>query len=170
MRMATRLAITTAILLSLAAPARAFEDYLGARSLALGGALRAAAAGDSGPLLNPSGMSLVRAYTVEAAYARSTRRDSNFFHGSVVDSTSGLNLPGGLYRRRRWISPADAPSGRGHEAGIAVGLPLGEYVSLGATTKYLRLTGDQALGGHSGGTTFDVGVTVRPHATLSLGV
>ncbi|HVR61546.1 MAG TPA: hypothetical protein VMU50_06585 [Polyangia bacterium] len=163
------LLVSGAMLLAFDAPARAFEDYVGTRSLALGGALRGAAAGDSGPLLNPSGMTLARSYTIEAAYARSNRRDSNFFHGSVVDSTSGLNLAGGLYYTFQSNAPSDAPTGRGHEVGLAMALPLGDYVSLGGTAKYLRLSGDQAFEGHSGGTTFDVGVTVRPLMGLSLG-
>jgi hypothetical protein len=114
-------------------------------------------------------MSLVRSYTIEAAYARSTRRDGNFFHGSVVDSTSGLNLAGGLYYTYQSNAPRDAPSGRGHEVGVAIGLPFGEYFALGGTVKYLALSGGQALDGHSGGTTFDIGMTVRPHAGVSLG-
>lgn len=170
MRMATRLGISCSIVLFLAAiPARAFEDYLGARALALGGALRASAAGDTGPLLNPSGMTLVRSYTVEAAYARSTRSDGNFFHGSIVDSTSGLNVAGGLYYTYQANAPAGAPSGKGHEVGLALGLPLGEYVSLGGTMKYLHLRGDQAENGYGGGTTFDVGVTARPAAIVTVG-
>lgn len=162
--------IAAALSLTVGTPARAFEDYLGTRALGFGGALRGAAAGDSGPLLNPSGMSLVRSYSVDAAYGRSTRRDSNFFHGSVVDSTSGLNLAGGLYYTFQSNAPPnDAPTGRGHEVGLAMALPLGDYVSVGGTVKYLHMTGDQALNGYHGGTTFDVGVTVRPLAGLSAG-
>jgi hypothetical protein len=170
MRIAFRAAAVLVTVLVTTGPVAAFDDYLGTRSLSMGGALRAAAAGDSGPLLNPSGMPLLRSYTVEAAYARSTRRDSNFFHGSIIDSTSGLNLAGGLYYTYQGNAPADLPKGRGHEVGMALGLPLGDYVSLGVTVKYLRLSGDQALDGHSGGTTLDVGTTVRPLRGLSLGV
>jgi hypothetical protein len=164
------LAIVPAVLLTATGPAVAFDDYVGTRALALGGALRAGAAGDSGPLLNPSGMTLARAYTVDAAYGNSTRRSGNFFHGSIVDSTSGVNLAGGLYYTYLSSAPANLPGGHGHEVGISLGLPLGEYLSLGATSKYFRLGGDLVQNGVVSGVTYDVGMTVRPVSALAFGV
>src|SRR5215471_9857044 len=95
-----RAALAAGILMTLgAAPraAHALEGFVGTRPLAMGNSGRAWAIGDSGPLLNPAGMSLVKAYTVEGTYVfNSTLGGANFFHGSVVDSTSELNLAGGL--------------------------------------------------------------------------
>src|SRR6266481_731634 len=120
MRIGCGVVVGSVALLAGLGRASAFDDYQGSRSLGLGGALRGAAAGGSGPLLNPSGMSLLRAYTVEAAYGHSTRRDSNFFHGSVVDSTSGLGLAGGLYYTYQSSTPEAVPAGHGHEVGLAL--------------------------------------------------
>src|SRR5262245_29238693 len=124
------------VLLALPATARAFEDYVGARPLGMGGAGRALATGDAGPLLNPSGMTLAKLYHVEAGYGHSSRLSDHFLHASVVDSTSDLLVAGGLYYTYHPSHPDNLPSGHGHEAGSAVALPLGEYVAVGATLKY----------------------------------
>ncbi|HEY2903327.1 MAG TPA: hypothetical protein VGL59_22275, partial [Polyangia bacterium] len=80
------------------------------------------------------------------------------------------NLAGGLYYTYQGNAPDEMPTGHGHEVGGALALPLGEYVSIGSTLKYFRLSGDQALDGHSGGLTFDVGATVRPVQGLMIGL
>ncbi|HET6282542.1 MAG TPA: hypothetical protein VFH73_16375 [Polyangia bacterium] len=149
--------------------AQAAEDFVSTRALGLGGALRAAAIGDAGPLLNPSGMSLVKAYTLEAAYGYSTRRSDQFFHGSIVDTTSAFKIGGGAYYTYHPSAPAGRPEGSGHEAGLALSVPFSEYAAVGATGKYFRLRGDQAPDGNSGGMTVDLGITVRPHASLAAG-
>ena len=149
--------------------AQAAEDFVGTRALGMGGALRAAAVGDAGPLLNPSGMSLVKAYTLEAAYGYSTRRSDQVFHGSIVDTTSGFKIGGGAYYTYHPTSPSVRPEGSGHEAGLALSVPFSEYAAVGATGKYFRLSGDQATEASSGGVTVDLGITVRPVASLALG-
>jgi hypothetical protein len=119
-------------------------------------------------------MSLLKAYTLEAAYALVPPDPSHLFHGSIVDSTSGLNLGGGIYYTYQTASPTGLPSFRGHEAGAALSLPFGDRFSLGATVKYFRLRGGSVgFGGEAdgnGGITVDAGATIRPGANLSLGV
>jgi hypothetical protein len=149
--------------------AHAAEDFVGTRALGMGGALRAAAVGDAGPLLNPSGMSLVKAYTLETAYGYSTRRSDQYFHGSIVDTTSGFKIGGGAYYTYHPSAPAGRPEGSGHEAGLALSIPFSEYFAVGATGKYFRLSGDQATDLGSGGMTVDLGITVRPMASLAVG-
>ena len=51
------IALTSAI----GSTARAFEEFTPTEALGTGGASRAWAVGDEGPLLNPSGMSLTKA-------------------------------------------------------------------------------------------------------------
>jgi hypothetical protein len=155
-----------------ARPAWAFEEYDGTRALGMGGASRAWAVGGSGPLLNPSGMSLVKAYSLEGGYAYTSRFDAQFLHASVVDSTSALGIAGGLYYTYKFDERA-VVSGTAHEAGGALSVPLGQYVAVGATAKWFRLNGADrgpppTLA--TGGATFDAGVTVRPTEQLSLGV
>jgi hypothetical protein len=153
-----------------ARPARAFEEFQGTRALGMGGATRAWAIGDSSPLLNPSGMTLVKAYSVEASYAYTSRNAGQFFHGSIVDSTSAAGIAGAVYYTFRMDSPAGLPKGRGHEVGASLAMPLGPYVGLGATLKWFRLQGADrgpAPELSPGGLTVDAGLTLRPSPRLS---
>jgi hypothetical protein len=162
-------AIVVLVLAALARPALAFEEYDGTRATAMGGATRAWAVGDSAPLLNPSGMTLMKSYSVEAAYAYSSRFTGQFLHASVVDSTSTANVSGALYYTYHTANPSGPASGHGHEAGVSLATPLGSYLAIGATAKWFRLSGiDQGPNLASGGVTFDVGATIRPVPTLSL--
>jgi hypothetical protein len=155
----------------LSARADAFEPFSGTRALGMGGALRGAATGGAGPVLNPSGMSLIQSYNVEADYLFASAQNDSFFHGSVVDSTSGYRVAGGLYYTYHSDNPSGPSSGHGHEAGLALSFPFGQYVTAGGTMKYFRLSGDQtAVDGGDGGLTFDAGLTIKPAPSLSLGV
>jgi hypothetical protein len=164
-------AVVLVVAVLVARPARAFEEFQGTRAQGMGGATRAWALGDSGPLLNPSGMTLVKLYSVEASYAYTSRLTGQFIHASIVDSTSAANISGGLYYTYRMDSPSGGPKGHGHEGGAALAMPLGSFMALGATVKYFRLSGaDQGPALSEGGVTFDAGATVRPAANLSLAV
>src|SRR5882724_7105927 len=148
------------------------ESFVGTRALGMGGGMRAAASAGTGPLQNPSGMSLVPTYNIEADYFYARVRSGQLFHASVVDSTSAYKLAGGLYYTYHFDSPdRPMPSAHGHEGGLALSLPFGDHVAIGATVKYLHLSGVEATAdGGSGGVTFDAGVTVRPGGPLSIGV
>jgi hypothetical protein len=173
-------AVTILILGALVArPAGAFEDFEGTRALGMGGATRAWALADSAILLNPAGMPLAKSYNVEAAYAYGSRLSDQFLHASIVDSTSAINLAGGLYYTYHRDDAARV-SGRGHEVGVALAMPIGPMLSLGATGKWFHLQGADA-GAHtappagmsaptSTGLTFDVGANLRPAPVLSLAV
>jgi hypothetical protein len=150
--------------------ARALEGFVGTRPLAMANSGRAWAVGDSGLLLNPAGMSLLKAYTVEGSYVfNSAAGGANFFHASVVDSTSDTTLAGGL----SYTYLSDAPGGIGgtaHEGIGALSLPFGEMVALGASFRYVYTTGSERMGGSSSGFTLDVGGVVRPNPKLSFAV
>jgi len=151
-------------------PARALEDFTPTLPLGMGGASRAWALGDAGPLMNPSGMSLEKAYTLGATYGYASRLSDQFLHASIVDSTSSYGLAGGVYYTYSGSSPSGAPGGHGHEGGLALSMPVGQYASVGGTLKYLWLAGDETFNGNGGGLTFDIGVTVRPIQMISIGV
>lgn len=148
------------------APALAFEGYSGTRVMGTGGASRAWALGDAGPLLNPSGMSIVKSYVVEGGYTYGRRLEENFLHASVVDGTSTFNIAGGLYYTYHHIAPPGT-TGQSHEGGGALSLPMGDHVAIGATVKYFRFMEADAIGDRRGGFTFDLGATVRPIPLLS---
>ena len=155
---------------ALASPARAFEEFTPTEALGMGGASRAWAVADEGPLLNPSGMSLTKAYTLDGTYGYASRLSDQFLHASIVDSTSPFNLAGGLYYTYHSTDPSGGPSGHGHEGGLALSFPFGPYVAIGGTIKYFKLEGADAFDGRGGGLTFDVGATIRPIEIVSLAV
>jgi hypothetical protein len=165
---AVALAVT---LVALPSSVRAFSDFAGTRGLAMGGAGRADARGDQGPLLNPAGMSLSRLYTVEGGYQFITRDGGHVARASVVDSTSGFKLAGGLFYGYRTSSPAGLPALSGHEAGLSLAYPFADRVLLGVTGKYLNLSGGFDPDGRARhGFTVDAGLAVRAGSVLTIGV
>jgi hypothetical protein len=165
-------AVVLLLVAVVARPALAFEEFDGTRAEGMGGATRAWALADSAPLLNPSGMSLVKAYNVEASYAYGSRLSNQFFHASGVDSTSATGLAGAIYYTYHLDDHVGEEHGHDHEAGVALSLPIGNYLALGATGKWFRLQGADAgpTGTPSGGITFDLGATIRPMPILSLAI
>jgi hypothetical protein len=164
-------AVALLLAVALSRPARAFEEFQGTRALAMGGATRAWAVGDSAPLLNPSGMTLVKSYNVEASYLYASRLQGHFFHASVVDSTSSADVAGALYYTYHTDQRGGLAAGHGHEGGASLALPLGGFLSVGGTAKWFQLVGsDEGPALARGGLTFDAGVTVRPTAEVSLAV
>jgi hypothetical protein len=142
----------------------------GIRALGTGGAMRAAATGDSGPMLNPSGISLIHSYSAESAYEYGSRDSTHDVRVSLVDSTSALNLGGGLFYTYHKASPAGS-SQSGQLGGASLSFPLGDVVFLGATAKYMDFsTEGNGCTLTKKGFTFDAGVTVRPMQSLSLAV
>ena len=138
-------AAAASVLLLAAGRAEAIDDLLTPRSQGVGEALRADATGALGPLLNPSGMALQRAYTIEAMYGFDVRSLGSNLHLSIVDSATS-RLAAGLYYTYVHSSPkfTSLPSGArditrsGSETGIALAIALGDYVTFGVTSKYLR--------------------------------
>ena len=159
--------------LALPATAAAYEEVPGTRVLGMGGASRAFAVGDSGPMLNPSGMALVKTYNIEGSYGYGNRLNDHSFHASAVDNTSAFNIAAGVFYTHHLAEPpvmagATRLSGSGHAAGVALAFPIPPFAAIGGTVKYLRLEGADAPAGNDGGVTFDLGATVRPHQLVSL--
>jgi hypothetical protein len=173
-RAALLLRMASVLLAAVAAPlpAAAFPDYVGTRATSMGGAGRADARANQGPLLNPAGMSLAKVFTLEAGYQFITRDGGHLFNASVVDTTSGWQLGGGLYYSHRRISPSGVPRLSAHEVGVALSYPFGNRVMIGATGKYFRLSGGPGEPDGSasdGGITVDAGVAVQVAPILTLG-
>lgn len=166
----SRLFIAIAATLAVQPVARAFEGFTPTQALGMGRASRAWAVGDAGPLLNPSGMTLLKAYTLEGTYGYGTRLADQYLHASIVDDTSSYNLAGGIYYTYHTQDPSGGTSGHGHEAGVSLAFPFGNYVAIGATLKWFDLAGSDVANGHDGGITFDLGITARPISMLSIGL
>jgi hypothetical protein len=142
----------------------------GIRPLGTGGAMRAAATGDAGPMLNPSGISLMHSYSAESAYAYGSSDSTHDIRVSVVDSTSGLNVGGALFYTYHKGSPAGSKQS-GQLGGGSLSFPLGDVVFLGGTAKYIDLsTEGNGCTFIKKGFTLDAGVTVRPMQYLAVAV
>lgn len=170
-----RLGLPAALALALILPsarAGATDEFPGTRALGMADTGRAFAVGDSGPMLNPSGMSLVKNFQVlEGSYGYSSRLSAHTLHASMVDNTSGFGIAGGLYYNYHVAEPGGGVSGRGHEAGLALSVPIASRATLGGTVKYYSLSGiDVPVDRGSGGVTFDVGATVSLIPKLSVAV
>jgi len=166
---------TTALsfaLLIAAARASAMDDFTGTRAIGMGDATRAFAIGDSGPMLNPSGMSLLKNFQVmDGSYGYSSRLHAHTLHASMVDNTSGFGVAGGIYYNYHVTEPGGAAgNGHGHEGGFALSLPIAGRATLGGTIKWFSLSGVDAPDGHSGGVTFDLGTTVNLMPKLAVAV
>ena len=140
--------------------------FPGTRPLGTGGAMRALATGDSGPQLNPSGISLMRTYQVEGAYQYGRTAGSNDARLSAVDSTSAFNIGGALnYTYHR--ESADGVSDSGHIVGGSLSFPFVDKVFVGGSAKYIHVT--DAGNTTQTGFTYDAGLTIRPISQISLG-
>ncbi len=147
-------------------------QFPGTRPLGTGGAMRAMATGDAGPMLNPSGMSLVRAYIVDGTYQYGRKAGSHDAHVSAVDSTSAFNLGGALYYTYHYDDPGAGFKDHGHILGGSLSFPFGDVVYIGGTIKYLRLTSETPLTEEetTKDISFDVGLTVRAGRVASIGL
>ena len=141
-------------------------QFPGTRPLGTGGAMRAFATGDAGPMLNPSGISLIRTYQVEGAYQYGNLRDSNDARFSAVDSTSGLNIGGALFYQYHHDSQAGL-SQTGQLGGGSLSFPIADKIFLGGSAKYLHFI--DAAGALKTGFNFDAGLTIRPMPQFSIG-
>lgn len=137
------------------------------RPLGMGGAMRAIATGDAAPQLNPSGISLLRAYFLEGSYQYSSATSSQDARISAVDSTSALNLGGALYYSYHRDSPGDGVTHTGHLAGASLSFPFLDKIFLGGSAKYIYF--EDPAGPTQKGFTFDAGLTLRPLPQVSIG-
>ena len=129
--------------------------------------MRGYATGDAGPMLNPSGISLIRSYAVEGGYQYGKTPDSHDARVSAVDSTSGFNLGGALYYSYHRDSPANLATQTGHLAGGSLSFPFLDKIFLGVNLKYVHFS--DAASTTTSGFTFDAGLTVRPFSQFALG-
>jgi hypothetical protein len=168
--------------------AAAAQDLQGSRSIAMGGTLRAAPSGDAALLLNPAGMTLHKAYVVNALYQYRVSDAGNLVNVSVVDSAT-KRIAAGLFYSFMHATPSRtlAMPGKttfsleetlsGHETGLALSYPLANLIHLGMTGKYVKVSVEQpeetpaeVQDDGDSGFTMDFGAVLKPLPSLNLGV
>jgi hypothetical protein len=179
----TRALLALVLLLLASRPAAGFDEMEGARSLGMGGALRAAAASEAGIYMNPAGLPLTKAYSVQALFDFRPQDTSTAVGVAITDSvTNKAGVSAGLYYTFLNAEPKltlDPTVGsitytrRGHEAGLSLAYPLAERFILGVTNKYVYLNSTDELGSIPGarsrGYTLDVGLVLRLSDAINFG-
>lgn len=164
-------------------PAVAADDIQGARALGMGGALRAAGASEAGVFLNPAGLPLTKAYSVQALFDFRPQDNTTAVGVAITDSvTNRAGVAAGLYYTFLNAEPKftiDPSLGqisytrRGHEAGLSLAYPLAERFILGVTNKYLYLDSTDPTGripgARSRGYTMDAGFVLRISEAINFG-
>lgn len=177
----TRLPLALLVLLVLLVgepAAHADLRYQGARGLAMGGALRAAAISTPSLYLNPAAMALGRLYHLEAAYQYDGALQGHLANAAVVDSTN--KVAGGLGATYA-VSDPDHADRTAYDLRLGMAVPLAQGLSIGGTFKYLHLeqAGTPRLGDAEAAAsddpllddfTFDAGALLKLGQLLSLGV
>jgi len=165
--------VVVAVLALLVFPGRAqaFPDALGPRATGMGDAGVADARATDALRLNPAGMGLAALYTVAADYQFMNKQAGQSLNVGVADSTSDTKVGGGLFYGYRSASPAGLPSLGAHQAGLALAFPLSERFLVGASVKYVHVSGGFEPDGQSshGGVTADAGLVLRVAPGVTLG-
>lgn len=163
------LAVLVVGLLPTAGRAELADVFQGTRSLALGGAAHGDGTSNDAIFANPAGMSALRRYSLDVAYAYNNRDGLSRAQLSVVDSKTSPVAAGISYTHiRGGRGPLNASL---HYFHSAVSYPLGPQAILGITAKHFR-------GNYSTGTenkefsTYngDVGLLILLSQTMRLGI
>lgn len=116
--------------------ADAFNEFLGARSVAMGGAHRGLGTSNETLILNPAGMALGKRYSIDALYGYGKGDHINHGNLSAVDSKSSLVAAGVSYTRD-WGNPSgsDASFNRVY---FGLAYALSPMISTGFNVQNLR--------------------------------
>lgn len=116
--------------------ADAFNEFLGARAVAMGGAHRGLGTSNETLILNPAGMATLRRYSIDALYGYGAGDHINHGNLSAVDSKSSLVAAGVAYTRD-WGNPtgSDASFNRVY---FGLAYALSPMLSTGFNVQNLR--------------------------------
>jgi len=144
-----------------------------ARAVAMGDALNALGVSTPALFMNPANLPLARVYHLEAFAAYSPEAQRQTYGLAIVDSVlNAAHVSGGLGGTWNQMDP-DGLHRTWTDVRAALAAPLGDYLSLGITGRYLNVTQNHGAGpfgpsyasdGNSGGSlfnqlTFDLGAT-----------
>jgi hypothetical protein len=157
-----------------ASRAAADTDLVNPRALGMGESLRAAATGALATVLNPAGVALAKTYVLEGGYAYRPEDSANIQFVAICDSVTTSVAACLAYDHLSADMTTDGQGARSrHQAGLTLGVPLGESLALGTTLRYVSYTESPppSLSAYPhDGLTLDAGLTYRLMPTLTLGV
>jgi hypothetical protein len=126
-------------------PEQAYDlgEMPSARAVGMGGALTALGVSTTALYLNPANMSLARVYHIEAFGAFSPEAKRETYGAAAVDSVLNSSHVGGGFAGTWSQLDPDGIHRTWTDLRAGVSFPLGDYFSLGATLRWLRV--DQAV-------------------------
>jgi hypothetical protein len=153
--------------------ARADEDVLSPRAVALGEALRAAASGALAAILNPAGIVTTRTYVIEGSYGYRPDDKSHIQMVSICDSVT-TRVGACIYYRHLSADPSEMGDRTLHDVGITAAIPLGANLAFGLTNRYVSYA-DSVMEAvpvdtSKKGFLLDAGMTFRVMAPLSVAI
>ncbi len=123
-------------MVSQGAEAGVYDEFVGVRAPAMGGAHRGVGTSNDTLYLNPAGMAISTRYSFDAAYAYSPFDNLNRFNASIVDSKSGPVAGGVAYTYMNGDDDGlNASIQRFHGA---VAVPLVESLVVGLNVRHVR--------------------------------
>jgi len=159
-----------------ARPARADADSLvedqGARELALGGAMRAAATGAMATTLNPAGLALSQDLVFEGAYGYRPVDHASVLELSACDSTTAA--PGCFYYHYLTATPSGVGGMDEHRHAHTFGFTMSKtvlpHILIGGAVKYFSYTSDLMGEQSASGFNWDIGATLRLNEFVNVAV
>jgi len=136
-----------------------------ARPMAMGGASRGfGLGGESVAGGNPASLALFRRYLVEGTGGYDPATKLGFLDATVMDSVT-TSLAAGL--SYQFVSMGTDPSKSiVHSAALALAIPFSDRVMVGASARYLNISGVQ----QANGVTMDAGIVVRATDSVIIGL
>lgn len=140
------------------------RNLTSARGLAMGGAYRALGLGTEAVIGNPAAMGLYKTYRVEVTGAWDYGQKDAFFGATLMDANTSALAAGLDYRLVSLGKGADRATA--HLGTLAFALPLTQGLYLGASARYLLMSGQR----EANATTGDAGVILKLGQSVAVGV
>jgi hypothetical protein len=163
--------------LSLPLRASAFDPWsepMGARGLALGGAVIATGTGGDAMTTNPASMGVIRSYIWENYYRYNTREKGHITQTSLVDSFKNPNFAAGVYLLMSTAEPTAFSNGvvdpRDEiymKGGLALSFRISQSIVFGVNGYYFDWSPEEGEGRN--GFTMDVGMIAKLGKIFTVG-
>ncbi|HEY8090840.1 MAG TPA: hypothetical protein VIF09_23420 [Polyangiaceae bacterium] len=159
-------------------PEQAYDlgEIPNARAVGMGGALNALGVSTTALSMNPANMALARVYHLEALAGYSPEAQRQTYGLAIEDSViNAQHLSGGVVATYNQFDPSGM-NRTWTDVRVALAIPIGDYIAVGATTRWLRLNQNVSAGpfgrsypsdGAASSPLFD-GLTVDLGATASI--
>jgi len=169
-RIAVLVGATLCIGLPSAAHADPYQEFLGVRSEAMGGAHRGLGNSNETIMLNPAGMALTRRYSIDATYGYSAQDTLSHASISALDSKTGPVAGGLAYTFS--IGDHAHSNVNLHRIYLASAYAITDYLAFGMTARHIRGEFNDENGEHQNVEVYtgDLGIMLALFHSFGIGV